>query len=81
MAYATADIVISRAGALSIAELCVRRKPTILVPSSNVVGDHQTKNTLPLADQGAVIHITNQQCPFRKRTDFGVTSTRSSSFM
>ncbi|WP_419241192.1 undecaprenyldiphospho-muramoylpentapeptide beta-N-acetylglucosaminyltransferase [Cardinium endosymbiont of Nabis limbatus] len=64
MAYAAADIVISRAGALSIAELCVRRKPTILVPSSNVVADHQTKNSLPLADQGAVIHITDQECPF-----------------
>ncbi|CAH2559792.1 UDP-N-acetylglucosamine--N-acetylmuramyl-(pentapeptide) pyrophosphoryl-undecaprenol N-acetylglucosamine transferase [Cardinium endosymbiont of Oedothorax gibbosus] len=64
MAYAAADIVVSRAGALSIAELCVRRKLTILVPSSNVVGDHQTKNSLPLADQGAVICITDQECPF-----------------
>ncbi|MCT4696837.1 MAG: undecaprenyldiphospho-muramoylpentapeptide beta-N-acetylglucosaminyltransferase [Candidatus Cardinium sp.] len=64
MAYAAADIVISRAGALSIAELCVRRKPTILVPSSNVVADHQTKNSLPLAYQGAMIHITDQSCPF-----------------
>ncbi|AXI24476.1 undecaprenyldiphospho-muramoylpentapeptide beta-N-acetylglucosaminyltransferase [Cardinium endosymbiont of Sogatella furcifera] len=64
MAYAAADIVISRAGALSIAELCVRRKPTILVPSSNVVGDHQTKNSLPLAYQGAMIHITDQSSPF-----------------
>ncbi|WP_342264992.1 undecaprenyldiphospho-muramoylpentapeptide beta-N-acetylglucosaminyltransferase [Cardinium endosymbiont of Philonthus spinipes] len=64
MAYAAADIVISRAGALSIAELCVRGKPTILVPSSNVVGDHQTKNSLPLAAQGAVVHITDQECPF-----------------
>ena len=64
MAYAAADIVISRAGALSIAELCVRRKPTILVPSSNVVGDHQTKNSLPLAHQGAVIHVTDQESPF-----------------
>ena len=63
MAYAAADIVVARAGALSIAELCVRRKPTILVPSSNVVGDHQTKNCLPLAAQGAVIHITDQECP------------------
>lgn len=64
MAYAAADVVVSRAGALSIAELCVRRKPTILVPSSNVVGDHQTKNSLPLADQGAAIYITDQECLF-----------------
>ncbi|MGI2261835.1 undecaprenyldiphospho-muramoylpentapeptide beta-N-acetylglucosaminyltransferase [Candidatus Cardinium hertigii] len=64
MAYAAADIVVSRAGALSIAELCVWRKPTILVPSSNVVKDHQTKNSLPLAHQGAVILITDQECPF-----------------
>lgn len=65
MAYAAADVVISRAGALSIAELCVWRKPTILVPSSNVVEDHQTKNSLPLTHQGAVIHITDQECPLR----------------
>ncbi len=64
MAYAAADIVVSRAGALSIAELCIRKKPTILVPSSNVVGDHQTKNCLPLVHQGAVIHITDEECPF-----------------
>lgn len=63
MAYAAADIVVSRAGALSIAELCVRKKPAILVPSSNVVEDHQTKNTLPLVRQGAVLHITDDACP------------------
>ncbi|WP_243518553.1 MULTISPECIES: undecaprenyldiphospho-muramoylpentapeptide beta-N-acetylglucosaminyltransferase [unclassified Candidatus Cardinium] len=64
MAYVAADIVVARAGALSIAELCVRKKPAILVPSSNVVGDHQTKNSLPLVAQGAVIQITDQECPF-----------------
>jgi UDP-N-acetylglucosamine--N-acetylmuramyl-(pentapeptide) pyrophosphoryl-undecaprenol N-acetylglucosamine transferase len=63
MAYAAADVVISRAGALSIAELCVAQKPTILVPSPNVVDDHQTKNSLPLVTQGAVILLTDQECP------------------
>ncbi|ROT46949.1 undecaprenyldiphospho-muramoylpentapeptide beta-N-acetylglucosaminyltransferase [Candidatus Cardinium hertigii] len=63
MAYAAADVVIARAGAISIAELCVTQKPTILVPSPNVVGDHQTKNSLPLANQGAAILLTDQDCP------------------
>ena len=62
IAYAAADVVISRAGALSIAELCAARKPTILVPSPHVVGDHQTKNGLPLADQGAVVLIPDHAC-------------------
>ena len=44
LAYAVADVVISRAGALSIAELCLVQKPSILVPSPNVAEDHQTKN-------------------------------------
>lgn len=51
--YAAADVVISRAGALSISELCLVGKPAILVPSPNVAEDHQTKNALALADKGA----------------------------
>jgi UDP-N-acetylglucosamine--N-acetylmuramyl-(pentapeptide) pyrophosphoryl-undecaprenol N-acetylglucosamine transferase len=43
-AYAIADLVISRAGASSISELCLLGKPSILVPSPNVAEDHQTKN-------------------------------------
>lgn len=62
MAYAAADVVIARAGALSIAELCIMQKPTILVPSPNVIGDHQSKNALPLTTQGAAIVIEESAC-------------------
>ncbi len=51
--YAAADVVISRAGALSISELCMVGKPAILVPSPNVAEDHQTKNSLALVEKGA----------------------------
>ena len=56
-AYAAADLVISRAGAGSISELCLLGKPVILVPSPNVAEDHQTKNALALAEKDAAIHI------------------------
>lgn len=52
-AYACADVVISRAGALSIAELMLTGKPSILVPSPNVAEDHQTINALALVDNDA----------------------------
>jgi UDP-N-acetylglucosamine--N-acetylmuramyl-(pentapeptide) pyrophosphoryl-undecaprenol N-acetylglucosamine transferase len=48
LAYAAADVVISRAGALSVSELCLTGKASILVPSPNVAEDHQTKNALAL---------------------------------
>jgi UDP-N-acetylglucosamine--N-acetylmuramyl-(pentapeptide) pyrophosphoryl-undecaprenol N-acetylglucosamine transferase len=51
--YATADVVVSRAGALSISELCLVGKPAVLVPSPNVAEDHQTKNALALVEKGA----------------------------
>jgi UDP-N-acetylglucosamine--N-acetylmuramyl-(pentapeptide) pyrophosphoryl-undecaprenol N-acetylglucosamine transferase len=51
--YAAADVVISRAGALSISELCLVGKPAILVPSPNVAEDHQSKNALALVEKGA----------------------------
>ena len=53
LAYATADIVISRAGALSISELCLVKKPVVLVPSPNVAEDHQTKNAMALVSREA----------------------------
>lgn len=56
-AYAVADLVISRAGAGTISELCLLGKPVILVPSPNVAEDHQTKNALALSEKGAAIHI------------------------
>ena len=51
--YAAADVVISRAGALTISELCLIGKPAVLVPSPNVAEDHQTKNALALVEKGA----------------------------
>lgn len=56
-AYAAADCVISRAGAISISELSLVHKPCILVPSPNVAEDHQTKNALSLSEKGAAILI------------------------
>ncbi len=57
LAYAAADIVISRAGALSIAELAQVQKPVILVPSPNVAEDHQTKNAMALVNSEAAILV------------------------
>ncbi len=56
-AYAVADVVISRAGASSISELCLLGKASILVPSPNVAEDHQTHNARALSDRGAAILI------------------------
>ena len=57
LAYAVADVVISRAGAGTISELCLWGKPTVLVPSPNVAEDHQTKNALALVDNQAALLI------------------------
>lgn len=56
-AYGLADVIVSRAGALSISELCIVGKPTILVPSPNVSEDHQTKNAMALVKNHAAILI------------------------
>jgi UDP-N-acetylglucosamine--N-acetylmuramyl-(pentapeptide) pyrophosphoryl-undecaprenol N-acetylglucosamine transferase len=53
LAYAAADIIIARAGAGTISELCVIGKPAVLVPSPNVAEDHQTKNALALIEKQA----------------------------
>lgn len=56
-AYSAADLVISRAGASSISELCLLKKPSILVPSPNVAEDHQTKNALALSTRDAALLV------------------------
>ena len=56
-AYAASDVVISRAGALAISELCLAKRPSILVPSPNVAEDHQTKNALSLVEENAAVLI------------------------
>jgi UDP-N-acetylglucosamine--N-acetylmuramyl-(pentapeptide) pyrophosphoryl-undecaprenol N-acetylglucosamine transferase len=61
LAYAAADIVVSRAGALAVAELCVAQKPTIFVPSPNVTVDHQTKNVWPLVEKNAALMVKDSK--------------------
>ncbi|MCC9165679.1 undecaprenyldiphospho-muramoylpentapeptide beta-N-acetylglucosaminyltransferase [Pontibacter harenae] len=60
LAYAAADVVISRAGALSISELCLAGKPAILVPSPNVAEDHQTKNAMALVQKDAAVLVKDK---------------------
>jgi UDP-N-acetylglucosamine--N-acetylmuramyl-(pentapeptide) pyrophosphoryl-undecaprenol N-acetylglucosamine transferase len=62
-AYSAADIVVSRAGAIAISELCILGKPSILVPSPNVAEDHQTKNALALSTRGAAIMVRDSEAP------------------
>ncbi|MBB79026.1 MAG: undecaprenyldiphospho-muramoylpentapeptide beta-N-acetylglucosaminyltransferase [Crocinitomicaceae bacterium] len=57
LAYSIADVVISRAGAIAVSELCLVKKATILVPSPNVSEDHQTKNAMALVKNKAAILI------------------------
>lgn len=61
LAYSIADLVVSRAGASSISELCLLGKPVILVPSPNVAEDHQTKNALALVQRDAAIMIKDNE--------------------
>lgn len=58
LAYAAADLIISRAGAGTISELCVVGKPVILIPSPNVAEDHQTKNAQALVARNAAVMIS-----------------------
>ncbi|HZB15284.1 MAG TPA: undecaprenyldiphospho-muramoylpentapeptide beta-N-acetylglucosaminyltransferase [Chryseolinea sp.] len=60
LAYAAADVIISRSGALSVSEICIARKPVILVPSPNVAEDHQTKNAKALSEKDAAILVTDR---------------------
>lgn len=60
-AYAAADLVISRAGASSISELCLLGKPSVLVPSPNVAEDHQTHNAMALVRRDAAVLVRDQE--------------------
>ena len=57
LAYAAADIIISRAGASSVSELCIVGKPTVFIPSPNVAEDHQTKNAMAIVEKNGAIMI------------------------
>lgn len=61
LAYAAADVIISRAGASSVSELCVVSKPVIFIPSPNVAEDHQTKNARAIADKQAAILLRESE--------------------
>ena len=60
-AYAAADIIVSRAGAGTISELCLVGKPVILIPSPNVAEDHQTRNAMALSERDAGVLIADDQ--------------------
>ena len=68
-AYAAADMIISRAGAGSVSELCIVGKPTFFIPSPNVAEDHQTKNAKALENESAAILIkeTDLEKEFEQR--------------
>lgn len=61
LAYAAADLIVSRAGAISVSEVCLVGKPVILVPSPNVSEDHQTKNAMALVNEGAAVLVKDTE--------------------
>lgn len=61
LAYAAADLVVSRAGAIAVSEICIVQKPAILIPSPNVAEDHQTKNALALVNHHAAVLINDHE--------------------
>jgi UDP-N-acetylglucosamine--N-acetylmuramyl-(pentapeptide) pyrophosphoryl-undecaprenol N-acetylglucosamine transferase len=60
-AYAAADVVISRSGAMAIAELCVARKPVLFVPYPYAAEDHQTVNAQNLVNKNAALMVTDNE--------------------
>jgi UDP-N-acetylglucosamine--N-acetylmuramyl-(pentapeptide) pyrophosphoryl-undecaprenol N-acetylglucosamine transferase len=61
LAYAVADVVISRSGASSVSELCAAHKATIFVPSPNVTEDHQTHNAMALVNKDAALIVKDAE--------------------
>ena len=70
LAYAAADIIISRAGALSVSELCLVGKPVVFIPSPNVAEDHQTKNAMAIAAKNAALLIKESELEERFVPEF-----------
>ncbi len=70
LAYAASDFIISRAGALSVSELCLVGKPVIFIPSPNVAEDHQTKNALAIANKNAALLIKENELEAKFKTEF-----------
>lgn len=71
---AAADLVVCRAGASTISEITAIAKPAVLVPSPNVVADHQTKNARVLSDRGAALLVSEQACDGRTDALFNTIS-------
>lgn len=63
LAYAVAELVVARAGAISVSELCLTRLPSILVPLPTAAEDHQTSNARALADRGAAVLVKDAEAP------------------
>lgn len=70
LAYAAADVIISRAGAISVSELCIVGKPVIFIPSPNVAEDHQTKNAKSVADKNAALLIKEKDLDANFQLEF-----------
>ena len=68
LAYAAADMVVSRAGAIAISEICIVQKAAILVPSPYVAEDHQTKNALALVHHHAAVLVKDHEVEERLGT-------------
>lgn len=69
-AYAAADFIVSRAGALSVSELCLVGKPVIFIPSPNVAEDHQNKNAAAIAAQDACVYLKEEEADERFAEEF-----------
>jgi UDP-N-acetylglucosamine--N-acetylmuramyl-(pentapeptide) pyrophosphoryl-undecaprenol N-acetylglucosamine transferase len=63
LAYAMADVIISRSGASSVSEICAARKAAVFVPSPNVAEDHQTHNAMALVRKGAALIVKDADAP------------------
>ena len=70
LAYAAADVIISRSGASSVSELCIVGKPTIFIPSPNVAEDHQTKNAKAIVDKKGAILLKENELNEKFETTF-----------
>ncbi|MDI9257816.1 undecaprenyldiphospho-muramoylpentapeptide beta-N-acetylglucosaminyltransferase [Flavobacterium sedimenticola] len=68
--YATADVVISRAGASSVSELCLVGKPVIFIPSPNVAEDHQTKNAKAIVEKNGAVLLRESELDEHFETTF-----------
>jgi UDP-N-acetylglucosamine--N-acetylmuramyl-(pentapeptide) pyrophosphoryl-undecaprenol N-acetylglucosamine transferase len=70
LAYAAADFIISRAGALSVSELCLVGKPVVFIPSPNVAEDHQTKNALAISNKNAALLLRERELDEKFESEF-----------